>query len=111
MLIRVMLMIACIVVALPSYAQEVGQKPSWMPKVNPESVDLFVNIRIAKISQDKKSILFATPTYQRMSVAETVKASTATETRTRSDALTLQTHLPRGSERQLDLLLCLFTTC
>lgn len=60
---RVVLIIACII-ALTSFAQQSLQQPSWMPKSGPESIDVFSHISIAKISADKKTILFARPVFR-----------------------------------------------
>ncbi len=84
MLNRLLLMIAC-VVSLPCYAQEAAQKPNWLPKNGPDAVDLLGCVSIAKVSDDKKSIVFARPAYSKVMETRMVNKTTfVTEQRTRS---------------------------
>ncbi len=83
---RLILIIACLV-ALPSFAQETPQQPSWMPKSFPDTFD-FVNLSIARISTDGKSVQFARPKIQTVTKTRTVSKTVmqpVTKTKTVTD--------------------------
>lgn len=80
---RFVLVVACLI-ALPSLAQEVAQKPSWLPKTFPDTFDLG-ELSIAKISADKKSVQFARPKFEYvMATREVQKTVLTQESRVRS---------------------------
>ncbi|MEZ6078022.1 MAG: hypothetical protein R3C56_20840 [Pirellulaceae bacterium] len=115
MIHRFVLILMC-VVAMPSVAQEAAQKPSWIPKSFPDSLDL-ASLSIAKIIADKKAVQIARPvleiTTKTKQVTRTVMQA---ETRTRqvgdmTEDYTVQVpvvvvetiqygeRIPRGAER------------
>jgi hypothetical protein len=80
---RIVLIILCLI-ALPSFAQEAGKTPSWMPKSFPGTFD-FANLSIARISADGKTVQVARPKIQNQTRTRTVnKTVIASETRTRT---------------------------